>query len=653
MGGTAMQTFSLKPGLAVEIQGRHMFYRARLLNRKLNFTDEIGEPLVMTEKEFFQGYASRSICVLPEQEKLGILPVQRTAPRDLSNFPEEHAREALRRRPYVAALEDYTGRLPSVTVLRDIIKKVWEQNLIGSCPAVSTVKRWRKRYRLNSVTSLVPRHENKGRQRLINGVLENILQDVLKELYLNMQRRSVACVVEEFQARVKEYNRQVLERDRLPVPAKNTVYRYVDSLDQYEVDAAREGKYAAKKKHRAAIGTLKVSSICERWEVDHTPVDVMLIDPDTGLTIGRPYLSWILDRYSRMVMAYSLHMAAPNTETVLRLVEKAICPKEKLLLGYPKVVNAWPAKGLPRQMVPDNGAEFLANDLADAFDELGSELLYPKSRGPEKKGGVERSFKTLALEFIHTIPGTTFSNTTQKGDYDSEAEACLTFDDLDQNLMRWIVDIYLRSPHSGLKKRTPDAVWREGEQSTVLAMPVDLDALEAILARRRQAVVHHYGVEVGGHVYHSEPLADMRLRRNSQNQVQVRYRDDLGHVWVYDDDRQCFLMVPAKDHRLSGVSRDLYDAGKKALKASGRLDHDADAVLLASREIQQDIQQARRSKKLIDRRRRAALKQNRGGQTVPLIVVNPTPAPLMSEFSADVIPELEIDDTELTHAEYV
>ncbi len=639
-----MQTFSLKPGLAVTIDGRHMFYRSRLINNRLHFTDEIGEPLVLSEQEFFKAYALRTICILPEQSKLGVLPTQRTAPRDLSSYKEAYAAEALRRRLYIQALARFPGRLPDSLVLREIIEHVWSENPdSGHCPSVRTVRRWRSNYRLNSVVSLVPMHEAKGRKKMISGALEEILEGTINDIYLQEERSPVTAVAREFVQRVKEHNGRVLQHERLVIPCGMTIYRYIQGLEQVAVDTARLGKHTAQQKHRAATGQLVVAALCDRWEIDHTPLDIILVDPETGRTLGRPYLTVVLDRFSRMVMGYILHFAAPNTESVLRAIEMSICPKQALIASHGQIANLWPARGLPRQLVPDNAAEFHAGDLTSAFYELGIEILYPRSRGPQMKGAVERFFRTLAVGLIHTLPGTTFSNIQQKGDYKSEDKACLTFEQLNKILMKWIVDVYHQSPHKGLKKQTPAAVWRAGEACTHIQLPVDLDALESILARRKRVKIHHYGVEVGGHFYHSDLLADLKLRRNSTDPVDVRYRDDLGHVWVYDDQRKHFLQVPSKDKRLVGVSRDLYEAAKRNLKESGALNPNVEAILEACRQIQLDVRQARNSKKLSDRRRNAALKKSRNGADVPLVdtaTIGPT---AKLEFLPQSIPDLDVE----------
>ncbi len=49
---------------------------------------------------------------------------------------------------------------------------------------------------------------------------------------------------------------------------------------------------------------------------------------------------------------------------------------------------------------------------------------------PELRARIERLFGTMSNNFIGRFTGRTFSNTVVKGDYDPEARAALTVEDL-------------------------------------------------------------------------------------------------------------------------------------------------------------------------------------------------------------------------------
>ncbi|MEG1624733.1 integrase [Pseudomonas sp.] len=633
-----MQTFSLKVKLVVIVRGVLMVLEKRLIDRRLLFFDELGEPTKLSEKEFYEGYEKREIEVSADQPYLGKVPYVRNIPPDISCFPKRHGDEALRRRKYLDALtESGQTKLPSDEIMFDELIKVAKKIGDACAPSISTIRRWASKYVGNNVIKLIPQHAKKGRAPAIQGELESILGDVIAAEYLKPTLPAVSKVVAEFEDRVKQINCSRLPSDQLKIPSGMTVRRYLATLDPYLVDEARLGKHAAKQTHRTAIRILRVHEISERWEIDHTQLDVQLVDETTGLCIGRPYLTIVMDRFSRMVMGYLLHLSAPNTETVLRVIERAIRPKAELLTRFPKVRNEWWARGLPTRIVPDNAAEFHAGDLIMGFNELGIEVMYPASRSPQKKGAVERFFSTQNLGLIHNLPGTTFSNIQQRGDYDSEKNACFTLPQLEAVLVKWIVDGYHQTPHRGLAMRTPAQVWAASEANHVISLPVDLDSLECILAKRASVKVHHYGVVVGKLGYHSSELAELRMRLAEGEKVNVRYRDEAGHVWVHDRFRNLFFQVAAKDERMVGKSRELWKAAEKALREKYDEQPSFEATHKCYQEIMEDAEEARRSQKLRERREAARAKIDKEGR--------------MSELASPpkVLAEMEWADGSIPH----
>lgn len=612
-----MQTFSLKAKLVVFVRGLRMTFQRRLVDRRLLFFDELGEPTKLTEVEFYSGYEKREIEVCADQNFLGEIPYVRNVAPDLTCFPALHREQALRRRTYLdGVMDEGQSKLPSEEIMLEKLKKI--AKVIGDvcAPSICTIRRWASRYIGKDVVKLVPKHSKKGRTASITGELKVILDVVVDELYMSETPASVTEVIGELRIRIEESNLGRLPSNQLTIPSGMTVRRYIANLDPYLVDEARLGKHAAKKKHRAATGVLRVNHILERWEIDHTLLDVLLVDEETGLVIGRPYLTIVLDRFSRMVMGYLLHLAAPNTESVLRVIERAIRPKADLLQRFPKVKNEWRAHGMPTRIVPDNAAEFHAGDLVEGFNELGIEIMYPPSRDPQKKGAVERFFSTQNLGLIHNLPGTTFSNIQQRGDYESEKHACFTLAQLEAAVVKWIVDGYHQTPHRGLNKRTPAQVWASDEAQHLIRLPLDLDALECILARRGSVRVHHYGIEVETLGYHSGELAQLRMLLTPDEKVSVRYRDEAGHVWVHDRFRNVFLQVPVKDKRMIGKSRELWKAAQKALREAGGEKPSFDELHRTYRELREDVAEARNSQKLRRRREAARAKLDREGRKV-------------------------------------
>jgi putative transposase len=138
----------------------------------------------------------------------------------------------------------------------------------------------------------------------------------------------------------------------------------------------------------------------ERWEADHVELPILVLPP-RGARPRRPWVTLCIDAYSRLLMGWSLSLA-PNAATVLTALRMG------MLLD--------PARGdfggLPRVLRPDRGLEFVAAALAQVCAVLGVQLLPAPAYSPHLKGKVERLGRTLAQDFLCTLP---FRRTTGQG----------------------------------------------------------------------------------------------------------------------------------------------------------------------------------------------------------------------------------------------
>lgn len=113
--------------------------------------------------------------------------------------------------------------------------------------------------------------------------------------------------------------------------------------------------------------------------------------------------------------------------------------------------NEWEVYGVPSVFLVDNGSDFASKEFKRVAEEvLKSEVRYCPPGQPEFKGAVERFYRTLNQKVIHELPGTTKSNPEDKGQYNSEKHACLTLKELEEVIIRFLVDIYPFEEHKGL-----------------------------------------------------------------------------------------------------------------------------------------------------------------------------------------------------------
>lgn len=88
----------------------------------------------------------------------------------------------------------------------------------------------------------------------------------------------------------------------------------------------------------------------------------------------------------------------------------------------------------------DNAKEFRGNMLQRACLEYGIDIEWRPVARPNFGGHIERLLGTFAKE-IHSLPGTTFSNTRKRDDYDSEGKAVFTLTEFEEWLVTFVVNV--------------------------------------------------------------------------------------------------------------------------------------------------------------------------------------------------------------------
>jgi len=133
----------------------------------------------------------------------------------------------------------------------------------------------------------------------------------------------------------------------------------------------------------------------------------------------------------------------------------------------------------------DTGSAFLSTEFQTAVNDLGGHVHFGPVGVPELRATIERTFGTFSTTLASLLPGRTFSDVAERGDYDADARAVLDDEDLEllRIIIRWIVDFYHHAPHSGLQGQTPASRWKELAKDRFVPSPPDR------LTRRVHAVI--------------------------------------------------------------------------------------------------------------------------------------------------------------------
>ena len=495
------------------------------------------------------------------------------------------------------------------------------------------VARWRQGSGLVTDLAVGQSDGGKGQRRLPDEV-ESMIGEVLRAVYLKRQRPRLSVVY-------RDVARACRARG-LVVPARNTVTRRIATMDPADVAQAREGTAAARSLRPAGGVPPELTALLEQVQVDHTLIDVIVVDEHDRLPIGRPYLTVAIDGSSRCLLGMVITLEAPSAVSVGLCLAHVCCDKRPWLERLGAEVE-WPMGGKPERLYVDNAAEFKSEALRRGCEQHGIALEYRPPGQPHFGGIVERVIGT-AMGMVHELPGTTFSNPADRGAYDADGKAALTLRELELWIVLAIAG-YHGSVHGGLGQ-TPAGRWAQGVAaagtppvvSDPTAFLVDfLPVIRRTLTRTGFVIDHVH--------YFSNALRPWIARRVWLEKFVIR-RDPRGisRVWVLDPDGGEYLEVPYRTLSHPAVTLWEHRQAVARLRQQGRDQVDEEALFAMieqMREISRRAEKATRKSRR-DRERR----QHLGAPKRPRLVAPPPATPHGQERESEQSAVAPFDDIE-------
>lgn len=608
-----MVRFQFKKGLRFQQLNLVWTLIRRTATGKLQFESEDSEErLLLDEHEVYQRWMHRNWLVDETSLGLGRDLLYLATPKDFNALPEAQRLAVERRLAYLVAITKRASEQQGCVTcdsgeLKALIKEVAEARSERKPPHWTTVWRWWKNYeRTRCAIKLEDRRSSNHRKA--NAVHFSIFEEVVHEVFLTPQKVPGKEVVDGVLERIARMNKGLEQHQQITPPSPASVYRWLGKLYREVVDQAREGKAHTERELRLATGTVKVKKLLERVEIDHTPLDLLVVCEVTRLVLGRPWLTLVIDRFSRMILGFYISFHAPSAYSVLYALRMSILPKQGLLDGIEGLKNPWPARGLPRLIAVDNGMDLHA-DAVDKFClEAGIEILFCGAAHPELKGAIERMMRTINHDLIHRLPGTVFHNPEARGDYPSEKTAAIDINQLTKIIVKWIVDVYHCTPHRGLMGHTPLQVWQEHEPRGEFELPAYPHQLDLIVGQIAVRTIFHYGIEYDGLRYNSTALGEHARRSSDRQKVQIRvYEHDVSYVDVMLPNSSDFVRIPAVDSEYcEGISRHTHRLIRQQVRARFGDEWTQQHLRDTKAEIQQMIQAAMHEHKAAKRKKAAS-----------------------------------------------
>ena len=417
-------------------------------------------------------------------------------------------------------------------------------------PNWRTAARWYRAYTSadKNIMALVPRHHKKG-NRECNTSTNKFFEKAL-ERYLVKEKPSVSSAYKFYKDLVTIENDNFTGSDLKPLTYKAFKNR-IDNLPQYEVMVARYGKHLADIAFNKVEGHKRPTRVLEKVEIDHTPLDLILLDDELHIPLGRPTLTMLVDVYSHCIVGYYFSFSEPSYDAVRRAMLNAMKPKSEVAKLYPDTINEWNCNGKIETLVVDNGAEFWSNNLELACEEIGINTQYNPVAKPWLKPFVERMFGTINTELLDPVPGKTFSNILQKHEYNPKKDAIMRFTTFMQLFHKWVVDVYHQDADSRFKY-IPSQLWEQGFNilPPALLSDADFQQLDIVLSVSNHRMLRKGGIRLENLSYDSSELANYRKQfsHKASQEVLVKLNpDDISYIYVYLDKLEHYIKVPCID----------------------------------------------------------------------------------------------------------
>lgn len=439
-------------------------------------------------------------------------------------------------------------------ILTPQIEEIWEDKAVWKrvkrpekAPSWSTVATWLRRYRESDkdVRALIDRTQERGNRtpRYCPEVVE-IVDDVIQTRYLTLERPTQADTLENIQGRIEQENRVRPKSEALPVPTKAMLKKRIAEVPAFDVFAARYGLPAARIKFRTCWDGVLALKPLARVAMDHYRMNLFVVDEESGLPLGRPWLTLLLDECTRCVVGYYLGFDEPSNINVARAIRHAIAPKDLTGEGI-ELVNDWDVWGVIDVIVVDNGLELHGETMEQGCAQFGMKIQYCPRKKPWYKGKIERFFRTVDQGLTSAIPGKTFGSIFERADYDSSKHAVVRLSTLREVVLKWIVDYYHQKEHRTLGM-SPAQAWRESIEQVDRYLPSSSVLLDAAFSKSDVRRLTKDGIEFDSLFYQSEDLRRIRESLGSEIDVEVRVMDDdLGWVMVVVPDSKTIVRVGA------------------------------------------------------------------------------------------------------------
>ena len=386
--------------------------------------------------------------------------------------------------------------------------------------------------------------------------MQGAIKAAAKEIYLKRVPPDASEAAREIRSMLQEPARaRSWQVEGENPPSVRTIERVLDRIPP-PVLAKHTMGTSTRTAHEPHPGEYRSEHLLDLVQMDHTRGNVYLVDHETREPIGRPWVTFVIEVFTRAILGYYISMGAPSIYRCGRAIANAILPKNDLLkrVGLDGVVQL-PMHGIFRRFHHDGAPAHKATNVLRACRYAGIGDPDARDPGPAHHGGhIERLIGTMLGKF-KMLPGATGDDVGERDDFNPAEDSALSLKELE----RWLVQqigIYHEQPHAGLDGRPPFLAWRKAAANGFPTFEGDRDRLFRMflpLVDRGTRMIRATGVSFATLRYTDGPVAERSIFDHLGRVFPAHYDPyDLGDLFVDVDGR--FHDLLCVNQRMRGVS---------------------------------------------------------------------------------------------------
>jgi putative transposase len=313
--------------------------------------------------------------------------------------------------------------------------------------AARTVRRWMAAYRAAELTygsgylGLLPRPRPGNCSHKLPEKSRSLMMEFIERDYETLKQKTQYSTWAAFQL--------ACERQQIPAPSYKTFSLAIHQKAGFQQTMKRRGPRAAYQQEpffweleqrtpRHGDRPFEIAHI------DHTQADVWVVCSQTGRVMGRPWVSFLSDAFSRRILALYLTFDPPSYRSCMMVLRECVHRHSRL----------------PQIIVVDGGKDFQSTYFETL---LARYEIIKKTRPPAKArfgSTCERIFGTANQHFFHNLAGNTQLSRSSRQvtkSVDPRNHAVWTIRELSQHLSDYAYEVYDTLDHPALGQSPREA----------------------------------------------------------------------------------------------------------------------------------------------------------------------------------------------------